>query len=70
MFRENIIAELKEGYSIQDLYDYINLNLKAFVINDVKVVDKLPTTGTGKIKRNKINDILVDKNDNTKTEVQ
>ena len=63
----DIIAELKDGYSIQNLYDYINLNLKSFVINDVKIVDKLPTTGTGKIKRNKINDILV--NSNKKFEV-
>lgn len=66
----DIIAELKEGYSIQDLYDYINLNLKSFVINDVKIIDKLPTTGTGKIKRNKINDILANKNNDTKFEVQ
>lgn len=57
----DIVAELNENYSIQDLYDYINTNLKKFVINDVKIVDKLPVTGTGKIKRNKINTIL-DKN--------
>ena len=58
----DIIAELKNGYSIQNLYDYINSNLKSFVINDVKIVEKLPTTGTGKIKRNKINDILLNEN--------
>ena len=56
----DIIAELKKDYTIQDLYDYINLNLKDYVINDVKVVEKLPTTGTGKIKRNKINELLKD----------
>lgn len=54
----DIVAELKEKYTIEDLYDYINLNLKDFVINDVKIIDKLPTTGTGKIKRNKINELL------------
>lgn len=54
----DIGAELKEKYTIEDLYDYINLNLKDFVINDVKIIEKLPTTGTGKIKRNKINELL------------
>lgn len=54
----DIVAELKEGYNIQDLYDYTNLNLKKYVINDIRVVEKLPVTGTGKIKRNKINEIL------------
>ncbi len=54
----DIIAELKDSYRIQDLYDYINSNLKSYVINSVKIVDMLPTTGTGKIKRNKIKEIL------------
>lgn len=54
----DIVAELNANYNIQDLYDYINLNLRKFVINDIKIVDSLPTTGTGKIKRNKINEIL------------
>ena len=54
----DIVAILKDNYSIQDLYDYINSNLKQFVIGDVKIVDTLPTTGTGKIKRNKINDLF------------
>ncbi len=57
----DIVAELKNNYTIQDLYDYINLNLKNFVINTVNIVETLPTTGTGKIKRNKINDILESK---------
>lgn len=60
----DIIAELKKNYTIQDLYDFINLNLKEYVINKVTTVDKLPTTGTGKIKRNKINDILEDLKNN------
>lgn len=54
----DIVAELKEKYTIQDLYDYANSNLKKFVIDNIKVVDNLPVTGTGKIKRNKINEIL------------
>lgn len=54
----DIVAELQENYTIKDLYDYINLYLKNFVIDDVKIVDKLPTTGTGKIKRKKIREIL------------
>lgn len=58
----DIIAELKEGYIIEDLYDYINLKLKDFVINNVKIIEKLPTTGTGKVKRNKINELLDTKN--------
>ena len=54
----DIIAELKENYTIQNLYDYINTNLKGYVIDNVKIVSDLPTTGTGKVKRNKINEIL------------
>lgn len=54
----DIVAELNKGYTIQDLYDYINSNLKEYIINNVKVVEKLPVTGTGKIKRNEINEIL------------
>jgi len=54
----DIIAILKENYSIQNLYDYINNNLKEFIIGEVKIVEELPTTGTGKIKRNKINNLL------------
>lgn len=50
----NIYVVLKKDYSIQDLYDYINSNLKKYVIGDVVVIDKLPTTGTGKVKRNKV----------------
>ena len=54
----NIIVVLKEEYKPQDLYDYINLNLKQYVIGNIKFVKSLPTTGTGKVKRNKITDIL------------
>lgn len=54
----DIIAILREKYIIQNLYDYINNNLKEFIINDVKIIDELPITGTGKIKRNKINNLL------------
>jgi len=54
----DIVAELNEKYTIQDLYDYVNINLKKYIINDIKIVDNLPVTGTGKIKRNKINEIL------------
>ncbi len=51
----DIYAVLKEKYSMQDLYDYINQNLKRFVVNNVYNVENLPTTGTGKIKRNQLN---------------
>ena len=58
----DIIAELKNNYTIQDLYDFINANLREYVINNVKIVDELPTTGTGKIKRNEISEILKENN--------
>jgi long-chain acyl-CoA synthetase len=51
----DIFAVLKKKYKICDLYDYINTNLKKYVIRDVKIVDNLPTTGTGKVKREEIN---------------
>ena len=54
----DIIAILKNNWKVEDLYDYINSNLKQFVIGEIKIVDDLPTTGTGKIKRNKIKDLF------------
>ncbi|MGM9849307.1 MAG: AMP-binding protein [Bacilli bacterium] len=54
----DIFAILKDNYKIEDLYDYINANLREYVIGTVKVVDTLPTTGTGKIKRNKVNELI------------
>lgn len=53
----DIYVILKEKYNIQDLYDYINSNLKKYIINKVEVVKALPVTGTGKIKRNEIDKI-------------
>lgn len=50
----DVYAILKDGYSESNLIDYIKFNLKSIVVDNVKVVDKLPTTGTGKIKRNKL----------------
>lgn len=55
----DVVVELKSNYTIQDLYDFINLNLKGYVINSVTAVDKLPTTGTGKIKRNEVEKLIV-----------
>ena len=50
----NIYAILKKEYDITSLYDYIKKNLNNIVVNNVEVLDKLPTTGTGKVKRNKL----------------
>lgn len=54
----DIVAILKSNYKLEDLYDYINSNLKMYVINSVTIVDKMPTTGTGKIKRNEIEKLI------------
>ncbi|CDF11978.1 unknown [Mycoplasma sp. CAG:776] len=40
------------------MHDYINMNLKQFVIGKIKIVNELPIKGTGKIKRNKVNKII------------
>lgn len=50
----NIYAVLKAKYDISNLYDYIKQNLKNILVNNVEILDELPTTGTGKIKRNKL----------------
>ena len=50
----DLFVVLKKGYIIENLYDYINNNLKEYVIGDIKIVSELPTTGTGKIKRKKV----------------
>lgn len=50
----NIYAVLKDKYNISQLYDYIKKELNNIVVNNVEVLDELPTTGTGKIKRNKL----------------
>ena len=50
----NIYAVLKDEYNISQLYDYIRKELNIIVVNNVEVLDELPTTGTGKIKRNKL----------------
>ena len=66
----DILAILKDKYKIEDLYDYINLNLKQYVIGSVKVVNQLPTTGTGKIKREKVKNMFeFDVNDYQKSEL-
>ena len=36
------------------LYDYIKKNLTNIVVNNVEILDDLPITGTGKVKRNKL----------------
>lgn len=50
----NIYAILKQNYDITQLYDFIKKNLYNIVVNNVEILDELPTTGTGKIKRNKL----------------
>ena len=50
----NIYAVLKESYNISQLYDYIKKELNNIVVNNVEILEELPTTGTGKIKRNKL----------------
>ncbi len=50
----NIYAVLKEKYNISQLYDYVKKELNNIVVNNVELLDELPTTGTGKIKRNKL----------------
>lgn len=50
----NIYAVLHKEYQLSQLYDYIKENFKNIVINNVEIVDELPTTGTGKVKRNKL----------------
>ena len=50
----NIYAILKEKYDISSLYDYIKKNLTNIVVNNVEILDDLPITGTGKVKRNKL----------------
>jgi acyl-coenzyme A synthetase/AMP-(fatty) acid ligase len=50
----NIYAVLKDKYNISQLYDYIRKELNNIVVNNVEILDELPTTGTGKIKRNKL----------------
>ena len=66
----DIFAILKNNYKIENLYDYINSNLKDYIIGDVKVVSELPTTNTGKIKRRKVNELLdININNYKKTEL-
>lgn len=50
-----IYAILKKGFTEAQLIDYIKINLNQLVVDRVKIVDILPMTGTGKIKRNKLN---------------
>ena len=50
----DIYAILKEDYEQAQLIDYIKANLSQIVVDNVKIVDELPTTGTGKVKRNKL----------------
>ena len=50
----DIYAILKDGYNEYQIIDYVKTSLKSIVIDNIKIVDKLPTTGTGKIKRNKL----------------
>ena len=50
----NIYAILKENYDISNLYDYIKKKLSNIVVNNVEILVELPTTGTGKVKRNKL----------------
>lgn len=51
----NIYVILKDGYDETQLLDYMKIYLKQIVVDNVKIVDVLPTTGTGKIKRNRLN---------------
>ena len=50
----NIYAVLKEKHEVSALYDYIRKELRNIVVNNVEILESLPTTGTGKIKRNKL----------------
>lgn len=50
----DIYAILRKDYKESDLIDYIKANIKNVVVDNVKIVDELPTTGTGKVKRNKL----------------
>lgn len=50
----DIYTILKDGYNEIQLIDYVNSNLKQIVVDNVRIVETLPTTGTGKIKRNKL----------------
>lgn len=54
-YHYNIYAILKEEYNISQLYDYVKKELNNIIINNVEVLDELPITGTGKVKRNKLN---------------
>ena len=66
----DLFVILRDKYKNTDLYDYINNNLKDYVIGDVKIVADLPTTGTGKIKRKKVDNLLnININDYDKTEL-
>ena len=66
----DLFVILRDNYRNTDLYDYINNNLKDYVIGDVKVVSELPTTGTGKIKRKKVENLLnININDYDKKEL-
>jgi long-chain acyl-CoA synthetase len=49
----DILAELKEGYSETEVYDYIG-TYKHIIVNHLKIVKTMPTTSTGKIKRYRI----------------
>lgn len=50
----NIYAVLKDNYDQSQLYDYIKENLNKIVVNEVEILEKLPVTGTGKVKRNEL----------------
>lgn len=50
----NIYAILKSQFNESQLIDYIKVNLGQIVVDNLKIVDELPTTGTGKVKRNKL----------------
>lgn len=50
----DIYAILKNNFDITQLLDYIKKNLNNIVVDNVRIVEELPITGTGKIKRNRL----------------
>ena len=50
----DVFAILKDAYDESNLIDFIKKELKDIVVDNVKIVNELPVTGTGKVKRNKL----------------
>jgi len=50
----NIFLEVKQNINKSEVYDFIGINLKNIALNRIEFLETIPTTSTGKIKRNQL----------------